>query len=323
MKSLKYYLCAILIFASANCTYAVDADFSISVLNTDPNYPSYIKLSNVNVSGNIYSGIFKWNTITNSLDFVSAQTNPCFQKVPIGTPENPEQQIINSYGNAKLVSPPVGYKGISGWIAAVNNGRQFGRVSVRSLNIYAIDPQTNNRNVVDSRWACWDGKNTGVCYRAIGGAGYILNRTDWQHQERWDLKVQYLSSYGYGSTQGMADPIDFANSNDNDPSHRIVSILDDGTVIFPTSTYPTKLFHAWNTRWPTVEALQNIKYQIEAEVLVEGEGMIQIGYDFLPETNSGGNTHTQGAISFWECSSTAGNWVKIRAGQPSVIDYAN
>ncbi len=334
MKSFKYNLYALLLSTCANCTYAVDADFSISTLNTSPTYPNYIKLSNVNVSGNIYSGIFKWNRLTNSFDFVSAQTNPCFQKAPTGTPENPEQQLENSYGNAKTVSPPLGYKGISGWIAAVNSGSQFGQVSVRSLKVYAIDPQTNNRELVDSRWACWDNNDTGMCWRAIGGAGYILDRTDWQcdNGKCWDLRQQYFNLYGYGSADGKADPIDYANSNDTDATHKIVTISNygtlasptsDATVVFPTSRYHKKVFHAWNTRWPTAKAFSDKQYQVEAEVLIEGAGMVQIGYDFLPETDSGGNTHKQGAISFWECSSTAGNWVKIRAGIPSSIDYSD
>ena len=251
--------------------------------------------------------------------------SPCFQKAPVGTQSEPEQQLENSYANAELVSPPLGYKGITGWIGAVNNGSNFGQVSVRSLNIYAVDPITKNRELVDSRWACWDGNNTGDCYRALGGAGFILSRKDWQCEKGkcWDLKQQYSTIYGSGSPDGKGDPIDYANSNDHDATHKIVTVLKDGTVIFPTSDYPTKVFHAWNTRWPAVETLPNKQYQVEAEVLIEGEGMIQIGYDFLPETTSGGVAHKQGAISFWECSSTAGNWVKVRAGLPSTTDYAD
>ncbi len=337
MKYILYFLKIGLIFPMLANAGVIGANSDLKLAKVTPVSQNKLHLENVIRNGKVWNIDFVRIPGTSTYKEVlsSKKVNSCFQKAPI------EQQSVNKYGNAEIVSPPLGYKGIIGWIAAVNNGSQPGQVKVRSLNIYAIDPITKNRTLLDldSKWACWDNYNTGMCWRALGGAGFIMERKDWQCPDGkcWDLKQEYSASYDYGSLDGKADPIDYANYTDaNNPSslgHQIVKVesnymtsvlpSSDATVVFPTSTYPTKVFHAWNTRWPVAEALPNKQYEVVAEVLIEGAGMIQVGYDFLQKRNSNRAGHIQGAISSWECSSTAGNWIKIKAGLPFSINYAD
>jgi len=55
-----------------------------------------------------------------------------------------------------------------------------------------------------------------------------------------------------------------------------------------------------------------LSYSVEAEVLPQGAGMIQIGFDYTTATDGG--THNEAVNSHWICSKPNSKWVTVRIG---------
>jgi hypothetical protein len=199
--------------------------------------------------------------------------NPCFTKAPS------EQYPEVRYANLNHKKPPSGYEngGVIGWVNAVNNGTAIGSVLVRSLKIWGID-SNGTRNLVDDKIIC------DFCDAENHIWGYDMPRSLWRDPAAWNRS-------NHGS---------------------VFQVIDNAIVKIPTSTQPSDLFHFWNTTWPRAAVNSEWTYEVEAEVLPQGAGMIQIGLDFWSSQDGGINI--EAANSQWICAKPDANWITVRAG---------
>lgn len=196
----------------------------------------------------------------------------CFSKAP------KEQWPNKRYAQTIYASPPKGYEkgSVIGWVIAVNSGFGDGSVLLKSLRVYGTDPQ-GNRHLITDKLIC------GTCTNPDDVVwGYHMPRSDWRDPGKWNLP-----------SNGTA-----------------FDLLENGVVKIPTSENPEDLYHLWNTQWPRASVTLGWVYEVEAEVLPQGAGMIQIGMDFWNRPDGGSNV--EAAISNWQCATS--DWVVLSAG---------
>ena len=92
----------------------------------------------------------------------------------------------------------------------------------------------------------------------------------------------------------------------------VFQVIDNAIIKIPTSNQRSDLFHLWNATWPRAAVNAGWTYEVEAEVLPQGAGMIQIGLDFW--TLKDGGTNIEAANSQWVCAKQGSNWITVRAG---------
>jgi hypothetical protein len=199
--------------------------------------------------------------------------NPCFSRAPA------EQYEAVRYQNLNYSKPPNGYEngGVIGWGVAVNYGTNPGYVLVRQLKIWGID-QNKKRYLVTNKLTC------STCDSENHVWGYDMPRSLWRDPSAWNRK-------NHGS---------------------VFQVLSNGIVKIPTSNQPLDLFHFWNTSWPRAAVNAGWSYELEAEVLPVGAGMIQFGIDYWTATDGG--TNIEAANSPWVCAKQGGNWITVRTG---------
>lgn len=210
--------------------------------------------------------------------------NPCF----VNTPQ--EQPYNDHYAGIKNRTPPAGYEngGVIGWIVAVNHGSSEGSVLLRALRVWEVSPD-GARTLLTDEIIC---KSCGTTERV---GGHRVLRTAWT---AWDP---------------VGDHSDFEIIDDP------ITGGDQEIVRIPTSDHPDFLFHLWNTTWPKPAVKAGWYYEIEAEVLPQGAGMIQVGLDFwkTPEAipvPGGPTMNVEAAHSSWICSTGDSKWITVRAG---------
>lgn len=210
--------------------------------------------------------------------------NPCFVNAPQEQPHN------DHYAGMKNRTPPAGYEngGVIGWIVAVNHGTSSGSILLRALRIWEVSPD-GARTLLTDEIIC-------KCCGAIECVGgYRVPRSAWT---AW---------------APVGDHSDFEIIDD------LVTDGDQEIVRIPTSDHPDFLFHLWNTTWPRPAVKAGWYYEVEAEVLPQGAGMIHVGLDFwkTPEAipvPGGLAMNVEAADSSWICSSGEPKWMTVRAG---------
>jgi hypothetical protein len=201
--------------------------------------------------------------------------NSCHTKAP------QEQGADKRVANVTHSKPPSGYEGVLAWVNAVNYGTGAGYGLVRKLNVWGIDP-AGGRHLVSNRFVCRD------CWNAEDKVfGWSMSKSLWNTGTWFRPNAAVFEVQNYTSAY-------------------------TGTVKIPTATRPTEVFHFWTAQDPRPKANPTWRYEVEAEVLIMGAAMIQIGGDFY--TLTAGGINVEAFNSSWVCSIPGNNWQTIRIG---------
>ncbi|MEI7589703.1 MAG: hypothetical protein WCJ49_00050 [Deltaproteobacteria bacterium] len=243
--------------------------------NSDGFFTSNISPSSplsLKINGFVFNGgVYDFDMVWagNTLEIQNPVINSCFLKAPI------EQWENIRYAQTVYSFPPQGYTSVIGWVVGVNDGSGDGSVILKSLKVYGKDPQ-GIKHLISDRIIC------SSCTKPEDKVfGFHIPRSQWQNPNAWLNNPNNATAF---------------------------DVLSDGSVSIPTSRYPSDVFHLWNTEWPRSTVVSGWTYSVEAEVLPQGSGMIQIGLDFY--TDSG--VVLEAAISNWNCSTP--NSITVTAG---------
>lgn len=204
---------------------------------------------------------------------INEKVNPCFAKAPTDQPEAVRYQNLN------FATPPAGYEsgGVIGWGVAVNDGDNPGYVLVRKMSIYEVDKK-GKRYLVTDKFTC------NLCDSENHVWGYDMPKSLWRDINAW-------SRPNHGS---------------------VFEVLPGNIIKISTSKQSLDLFHFWNTTWPRKSIKPGRRYELEAEVLPVGAGMIQFGIDYWTAVDGG--TNVEAANSPWVCADKSIGWRTVHAG---------
>lgn len=204
-------------------------------------------------------------------EILSDPINKCESMIPSQQPRNVTHET-NPYP-----SPPSGYTAVIGWVnATIGTGGAAGSVKVNNLKLWQKVNGTST--LVASKIVC------STCTDPNDRVwGYSLHKDQWQDPLAW-----------------------WGKSNEGTKF-----FIDGESVIIPVSNIPDDVYHFWHAVWPRPTAIsQRATYYITADVLVEGDAMVQIGIDYCPTTTTGNSL--EAAVSNWYCAAT--NVQTIKAG---------
>jgi hypothetical protein len=258
----------------ATLSFANDPNSGFRLTDVTPKSAFTLHAENVVRNGkSIDLDIVRSAANPNTYKEVNTKVNACFAKAPI------EQPAAVRYQNLNYPKPPVGFEkgGVIGWATAVNYGTSPGYVLVRKMAVYEVDPN-GKRYLVTDKITC------PACDLENRVWGYEMPKMLWSDLSAWNR-------LNHGS---------------------VFEVLRGNVIKIPTSSQPFKLFHFWNAIWPRPSVKPGWRYELEAEVLPVGSGMVMFGVDLWTATNGG--TNVEAANSPWVCAKSGSNWQTIRAG---------
>lgn len=263
-----------LVLGLANTAFANNPNSEFLLAEITPKQAFTFHAENVVRNGkSIDLDIVRSATNPNRYIEINKKVNPCFAKAPAEQPETVRYQNMN------YSTPPPGFEngGVIGWGVAVNYGMNPGYILVRKLSIYEIDTN-GKRYLVTDKLICKD------CDSENHVWGYDMPKSLWRDVNAWNRS-------NHGS---------------------VFEVLPGNIIKIPTSKQPLDLFHFWNTTWPRKAIKSGWRYELEAEVLPIGAGMIQFGIDYWTAVDHG--TNVEAANSPWVCAKKGSNWITVRAG---------
>lgn len=175
-------------------------------------------------------------------------------------------------------TPPAGYGAVIGWVnATVGNGGTTGKVTVNNLQLW--ENHNGIRTLLTEKITCpaCSDPNDQVW-------GISLEKSLWQTSSAWAK-----------------------------PNEGTKFVVSEATVLVPVANLPSHVYHLWNTTWPRPATKSGAKYYLQADVMVEGDGIVQIGIDYWQATNGGGNL--EAAVSNWYCATPGIQTIKAGAYQ--------
>ncbi|MFZ2949155.1 MAG: PKD domain-containing protein [Desulfuromonadaceae bacterium] len=216
-------------------------------------------------------------TVTSTASTVTINAvTACESKIPSEQPASVRREVTIYSSPPVLGDPSVQYGGVMGWVnATVGTGGTTGTVTVSNLQLW--ENQNGIKKVLTDKIIC------PLCDPVDRVAGYSLDKTFWQDKSVWANKVNEGTKF---LTSGQS-------------------------VIVPVATLPNDVYHFWHIDWPRPLAKANATYYITADVLVEGDAMVQIGIDFYQTIWA--PTNVEAAVSNWACSSADVQTIKAGA----------
>lgn len=190
----------------------------------------------------------------------------------------PEQPAGVNHESLFYPTPPKDFSAVLGWVnATVGEGGSEGRVTVYNLKVW----QNYNQviTLVASSITCQ------TCYDPNDQVwGYTLDKSLWQNPSAWNRTNEGTKFDVLGSS-----------------------------VIANVGEMPDRVYHFWNTYKDDKRpyALSGARYYVTADVLIEGDAMVQIGLDFYKYQTGGSNV--EAAVSDWACASSSVQTLKAGA----------
>lgn len=180
----------------------------------------------------------------------------------------PEEQPSSArHATNPYPSPPPGYGAVIGWVnATVGTGCTSGSVRLKSLRL---------RESLD------------------GCASVIADRIVCDSCDQPDDRV-----FGFSLPKLLwADPLAWVRPNEG---RKFEACGEE--VVIPVSDHPDEVYHLWHALWPRPQASPDAIYSIAADVVIEGDALVQIGIDYWPDVEGGASI--QAAVSDWRCAAT-------------------